>query len=102
MESIDSETDSLLENYPDLSVQEIEHIVMAEDVVHIDDFILRRSMVGKLGYVTPEGLEEIGAVLARSLGWDDGQCQIEINRVIDLLQTKHRMNFNQFIEGVSN
>ncbi len=99
LKTIDNENDLPLENYSDLSVQEIKHIVETEDVVHIDDFVLRRSMVGKLGRLTPEGLEEIGTVMAQALDWDGAQRSKEINRVIDILKTRHRIKFNQFIQG---
>jgi glycerol-3-phosphate dehydrogenase len=99
LEKAKFQSDSNLQNYPNLSVYEIQHIVENEDVVHVDDFILRRSMLCKLGQITPEGLVEICSVIAQSLGWDDTKSRQEINRVIDILKTRHRMNFNQFIQG---
>ncbi len=89
---------SNLKSIPDLAISEIQHIVESEDVVHLDDFIFRRSMLGKLGQVTPDGLEEIGTVVAQVLGWDSIKRREEINRVMDILKTSHRMNFNQFIK----
>ncbi len=53
-----------LQNYPDFSVDEIQHIALQEDVIHLDDFIHRRSMLGKLGRLTPAGLDEICTVIA--------------------------------------
>ncbi len=100
LENVDIQSDSYLQNYPNLSVYEVQHIVKNEDVVHLDDFILRRSILCKLGQITPEGLVEICSVIAQFLGWDDMKSRQEINRVIEILKTRHRMNFNQFIQGL--
>ena len=92
------QSNSYLQNYPNLGDYEIQYIVENEDVVHLDDFILRRSMLGKLGRVTSEGLVEICSVIAQTLGWDDVKKNKEINRVVEILKTEHRMNFNEFIQ----
>lgn len=86
-----------LQNYPDISVDEIRHIALHEDVVHLDDFIHRRSMLGKLGRLTPAGLEELCAVIADALGWDAAISNEEKRRLIEIQKTRHRMDFNQFI-----
>ena len=88
-----------LTNYPDLIEQEIDYIVKNEDVLHLDDFIFRRSMIGKLGRVTKEGLAELAEITAEALDWDEQKKIEEIDRVIGILKTKHQMNFNQFIGG---
>ena len=79
--------------------QEIDYIVKNEDVLHLDDFIFRRSMIGKLGRVTKEGLAELAEITAEALDWDEQKKIEEIDRVIGILKTKHQMNFNQFIGG---
>ncbi|MDF1500025.1 MAG: hypothetical protein P1P76_06130 [Anaerolineales bacterium] len=70
---------------------------MREDVVHLDDFIYRRSTIGKLGRLTPDGLNELRAVIANALGWDDFTSEEEMQRFMKLQKTKHRLIFNQFI-----
>ena len=99
LEHVDIQSDSYLQNYPNLSVYEIKYIVKNEDIVHLDDFILRRSILCKVGQITPEGLAEICSVIAQSLDWNNTKSKQEINRVIEILKTRHRMNFNQFIQG---
>ncbi len=99
LKSVDIQDDEPLQSYADITVNEIQYIVKNEDVVHLDDFILRRSMLGKLGRVTSEGLAEICSVIAQTLGWDDVKRNKEIIRVVEILKTEHRMNFNQFIQG---
>lgn len=93
------QNDPHLQQYADMSVKEIQHIVENEDVVHLDDFIFRRSMLGKLGQVTSQGLEELGRVIGHILGWDEVKIRQEINRVIEILRTRHRMDFNRFIQA---
>ena len=99
LQNIEPQDDPHLPHYADMSVHEIQHIVNSEDVIHLDDFILRRSMLGKLGRVTAEGLEELGYLIGKTLEWDDVKIREEINRYIELLESRHRMDFNQFIQG---
>jgi glycerol-3-phosphate dehydrogenase len=86
-----------LHNYPDFSVDEIRHIALHEDVVHLDDFILRRSMLGKLGRLTPAGLDELCTVIADALGWDAARSAEERRRFVEIQKTSHRMDFDQYI-----
>jgi hypothetical protein len=65
-------------------------------VVHLDDFIHRRSMLGKLGRLTPAGLDELCAVIADALGWDAATATEERRRFVELQKTRHRMDFNRF------
>jgi len=94
-----NQKEATLKNYPDISVNEIHYIVSNEDVVHLDDLIFRRSMLGKLGRLTQDGLTEVCTIAAQAPGWDELKKKEEIKRVITILQTKHRMNFNHFISG---
>ena len=98
LEELDLQTDTPLEHYPDYSLQEVRRIAVREDVVHLDDYLLRRSMLGKLGRITPEGLAEIAEVIAEPLGWSKDRRAAEIDRVVSILETQHRLHYNQFIE----
>ncbi len=91
-----SSTPQFLQNYPDFTVDEIRHIALNEDVVHLDDFIHRRSMLGKLGRLTPAGLDELCGVLADALGWDPAKAAEERRRLVEIQKTRHRMDFNRF------
>ena len=85
-----------LVNYPDFDSREIAYIVQHEDVVHLDDFLFRRSMIGKLGGSTEEGLRELGSIIGGIKGWDEGRLQNEIERTIHLLRSKYKMDFAQY------
>ncbi|MFN8460716.1 MAG: glycerol-3-phosphate dehydrogenase C-terminal domain-containing protein [Anaerolineales bacterium] len=51
---INGGTDSALESLPDYSFREIAYLVQHEKIVHLDDFLLRRSMLAMLGRLTRE------------------------------------------------
>ena len=83
--------DSPLQSLPVYSRREIIYLAEHEHIVHLDDFLLRRSLVAMRGMVktAPECVEEVAAVLAPVLGWDAVQTQDEINRTWAVLETKH-------------
>lgn len=72
-----------------------------EDVVHLDDLILRRNMIGKLGMFTEEGLSELAEICAEEKDWDQVQMKSEIKRVILIMAEKNRMKFKKFIGNSS-
>ena len=51
------------------SPEEIDLLASQEDVLHLDDLILRRTMIGKLGLLTRDVLDELAGVVAQSIGW---------------------------------
>lgn len=89
--------DRALTHYPDYSLREIAYVVREEDVNHLDDFILRRSLVGMLGRATSSGLREIGQAIGQELRWGDDDFENEIYRTLQILRTKHKMDPETFI-----
>jgi glycerol-3-phosphate dehydrogenase len=85
-------SDVELANLPDYSQREIEFIVQHEKVVHLDDFLLRRSLVAKLGQVTPANVNEIGNAVGNALAWSAEQLDTEIKRTYQVLQEQHGVN----------
>ncbi len=87
--------DTLLTHVPDdYSQREIEFIVTQEKVEHLDDFLLRRSLLAMLGKVTGTGLSEIGDVVGSALGWSPSKVQEEITRTVDVLDAHHRVTLD--------
>jgi len=86
-----------LDSIPETSFGEIKYLTTQEDIVHLDDLILRRSMIGKLGMVTPESLREIAEICGKPLNWSQQEMNVEIERFTDLMRHKHKMNYNAFI-----
>jgi len=60
-----------------------------EKVVHLDDFLLRRTSFGWLGFIDEASLKEIGDLVGKTLGWDNAKTAQEINRVKELFQKNH-------------
>lgn len=81
--------DSPLKTVPDYSTREIAFIAEQERVLHLEDVVLRRTLLAWLGQVSTETLIEIADILASSLGWSAERKQQEIDRAIQVLQTKH-------------
>lgn len=98
LNSLDPGQDDPLQHVPGFTAQEIRHLVEREDVIHLDDLILRRTMLAVLGKVSQAGLAELASVVGSALGWDAGRVQAEIARVHRVLETDHRMSVDRLIE----
>lgn len=81
--------DKPLQHQSNYSVREIQFIATEEHVIHLDDFILRRSLLAMLGYVNRPLLEELAHILGETLGWPIEKQQEEVTRAIHILATKH-------------
>jgi len=82
-------TDQLLTTLPDYSRREIAFLVQHEKILHLDDFILRRSMLAMLGRVTRDALDELAKTIGESLGWTPEQKKAEVARTLSILADKH-------------
>lgn len=80
-----------LASRPDFSLREVLYIVQNENVIHLDDFLLRRSMLAKLGLVNHALLEELAPFIGVELGWDEKQQQEEIDRAVSIFTDEHLM-----------
>jgi glycerol-3-phosphate dehydrogenase len=85
-----------LETLPDVSLAEIKNILATEDVIHLDDLLLRRTMLGKLGQITTESLMDISRICAETFGWSQEETKREIEHFTNLLEDKHKIYFNDF------
>jgi glycerol-3-phosphate dehydrogenase len=81
--------DEPLEHYPLMTRREVAFLVEQEKVVHLDDLILRRSLMAYLGHLNRPLIDELAEILTEALGWDDLQKQAEVERTLDKLQDKH-------------
>jgi glycerol-3-phosphate dehydrogenase len=69
--------------------REIEFIARHEHVVHLDDLILRRTLMGMLGEVSRPLLEELAAIIAPMLAWSQPVAQADVERTVELLKRVH-------------
>jgi len=74
---------------PGYSSMEIAYLALQEGVVHLDDLVLRRTMIAMLGLLTGEGLEELAQVVGRALGWSAGARERELKRTREILAENH-------------
>ena len=86
---IAGEGDKPLKSLPDHSLQEIAFLVLNEKIVHLDDLVLRRTLLGMLGQLTRPALEELADIVGGTLGWTAPQKKSETARTLRLLSERH-------------
>ncbi|MCX5771917.1 MAG: glycerol-3-phosphate dehydrogenase/oxidase [Candidatus Hydrogenedentes bacterium] len=85
---ISSAPDSHLQNHQDYTRREIEYLVQHENVVRLDDLVLRRTPLALLGELTEPLLDELAAIAAPLLGWDSDQTRTELDRTRVILRER--------------
>ncbi len=88
-----AETDEALEHVPGYSRRELVWIAQQEAVLHLDDLLLRRTLLAMCGRVTAAGLAEAAATLGGALGWDSARIEEERARAGQLLSERHGVRF---------
>lgn len=78
---------------PAYTDREVEYLIRFEYVVHLDDLILRRTVIAFTGAVSRPLLEELAALFANAKGTPGVEPQ-EIARTISILKEKHHVNIN--------
>jgi glycerol-3-phosphate dehydrogenase len=82
-------TDQIPRTLPDYSRREINFLIQHEKIVHLDDFLLRRSMLGMLGRVNREMIDELALIFANYLGWNRERIRAEVARTLSILADRH-------------
>ncbi|MBK9925815.1 MAG: glycerol-3-phosphate dehydrogenase/oxidase [Anaerolineales bacterium] len=82
-------SDQVLSGLPDMSRREIMFLAQRERVCHLDDLVLRRSMLAMLGRLTRNAVHELAGVLGDALGWDKEQKTAEAERTLSILEDRH-------------
>ena len=77
---------------PGYFVEEITHLARAEQVVHLDDLVLRRTSIAFVGGLSREALAEIASAAAPALGWDAETRRAEVERAERILRESHRVS----------
>lgn len=81
--------DKTLKHHWSFSQQEIDYLAKREKILHLEDLVLRRTNLAKLGELTTALLEELAAALAPRLDWPQRVCQEEVERTVRVLEDKH-------------
>jgi glycerol-3-phosphate dehydrogenase len=82
-------TDFIIGTLPDFTLREIIFLVQHEKICHLDDFVLRRSMLAMLGRMTHAMVEELAHALGNELGWNAEQKAAEVARTLSILLERH-------------
>jgi len=81
--------DEPLRSLPAYSRREILFMAEREKIVHLNDLILRRTMMALLGQLSFELLVELAGVLAPALQWPEERAQEEVQRAVRLMEKVH-------------
>jgi glycerol-3-phosphate dehydrogenase len=81
--------DALLSCQNGYSRREIEFMARHERVVHLDDLILRRTLMGLLGQVSFPLLKELATIISPALAWSQQDADAEVERTAQLLLRVH-------------
>ncbi|UOR00275.1 glycerol-3-phosphate dehydrogenase/oxidase [Leucobacter allii] len=76
---------------PGYYAAEIAHLAEQEEVLHLDDLLLRRTSLAFRGGLGRESLEQLATAAAGALGWDSARCTAETDRAEALLRRAHRV-----------
>lgn len=76
----DDPDDADLVHVPGYSTAELRHLALTEDVVHLDDLLMRRTSLAFIGGATAEAAAEIASAIAPVLGWDPARTLVEAAR----------------------
>jgi glycerol-3-phosphate dehydrogenase len=81
--------DKSLKHHWSFSSQEIDLLAQQEKILHLEDLVLRRTSLAKLGELTPALLDELASILTIPLDWSERERKEEIERTVNVLQDKH-------------
>lgn len=78
-----------LKTDPIYTRSEIDRLAKREKIVHLDDLVLRRTLLAYLGQLTRPLIVELSLALGDSLGWDAAQKKAEVVRTLEILADRH-------------
>lgn len=81
--------DQPLRHHPEYTQREIIYLVQHEQAVHVDDVLLRRTLIGMMGETTAELVQELADVMGGALGWSEAEKVAEVKRTLDIFAQKH-------------
>jgi glycerol-3-phosphate dehydrogenase len=90
--------DAPLRSTRELSFRELEFMAQNEQVGHLVDVLIRRTSLAFRGLVTGELLNELAAVLAGPMGWDEAAKQQEVRHAQEVLQRYHKVNVHSLVD----
>ncbi len=83
--------DTPLDSLPSYSRGEIIFLAKQEKITRLEDLILRRTHIAKLGMLTSPLLVELADILAETLGWSDKERDAEMLHASQIMASKHQV-----------
>jgi glycerol-3-phosphate dehydrogenase len=80
-----------LQHAPDYSAAELSYLCLETGVVHLDDLVIRRTLLAIRGLVTDAALAEISGIAAEALGWDADRAHKELSACATALRERHNV-----------
>jgi glycerol-3-phosphate dehydrogenase len=71
---------------PGYSRREIAYLVVEEQVEHLADVVLRRTLLAMLGRLTTASVGELAEVIEEACGWNAARRQSEIEQTVEILK----------------
>jgi glycerol-3-phosphate dehydrogenase len=81
--------DHPLRNMPEMTRREVLFLAENEKIVHLDDLLLRRTMLAYLGRLTRPLVVELADHLGQALGWPQTRAESEVDRFLAILADRH-------------
>ncbi|MEW6093328.1 MAG: glycerol-3-phosphate dehydrogenase/oxidase [Chloroflexota bacterium] len=80
-----------LKTTPDYTGDEIHAMAQREKIVHLDDLLLRRTLLAYLGQLNRPLVEQLADWLGEALGWDGKRIKDEVARAAAILADRHQV-----------
>lgn len=80
---------SVIHGAPDYTEAEIEWLAQNESVIHLEDLVLRRTLLAISGRLTLEGLNQVAETTGAALGWDSQRKRAERGQLLHRLADSH-------------
>ena len=94
LDLLSDEPERPMATLPHYGVQEIEHLVRTEQVVHLTDLVQRRTSIAFTGKATTAALVELAEIAGTVLGWDVARREREVADTAALLSGPHGMRLD--------
>jgi glycerol-3-phosphate dehydrogenase len=80
-----------LKQTPKFTGDEIMAMAKREKIVHLDDLLLRRTLLAYLGQLDRPLVEQMSDWLGDALGWDVDRKKDEVTRAVEILADRHQV-----------
>jgi len=80
-----------LKQTTDFTRDQIMAMAEREKIVHLDDLLIRRTLLAYLGQLNHSLVEQLSNWLGDALGWDENRKKDEVARAVEILADRHQV-----------